>query len=64
MECQKCGKTINNNLLLCPYCGTANPTENLKNTNLLNSYSDKLQELINRIGTAEQFPQSTKEFSS
>lgn len=53
MECKKCGKTINNNLLLCPYCGAANPTENLKNTDLLNSYSDKLQQLINKVGTAE-----------
>ena len=53
MVCNNCNKEIKDYLLLCPHCGTANPTDSLKNVELLNDYANKLQNLIKSVGTAE-----------
>ncbi|MBR7084921.1 MAG: dynamin family protein [Oscillospiraceae bacterium] len=53
MKCSKCKKDISENLSICPHCGTANPTENIQNTKLLNDYAQKLQSLMKSVGTAQ-----------
>lgn len=51
MKCKKCEKEFTDSLYLCPHCGTANPTEDLQNVEILKGYSEKLQNLINSVGT-------------
>lgn len=53
MICEKCRKEFTGNLYFCPYCGVANLTENVQNVELLKKYSEKLQNLISNVGTAE-----------
>lgn len=53
MICKSCKKEFTDSMYLCPYCGTANPTDTLQNVELLQDYSKKLSGLMESVGTAE-----------
>ena len=53
MICKSCKKEFTDSMYLCPYCGTANPTDTLQNVELLQDYSKKLSDLMESVGTAE-----------
>ena len=52
MNCKNCNKAILGNLYFCPFCGAANPTAEIQNTEFLKSYSVKLQELMQNVGNS------------
>ena len=52
MICKSCKKEFTDSMYLCPYCGTANPTDTLQNVELLQDYSKKLSGLMESVGTA------------
>ena len=52
MKCKNCKSEISANLYFCPFCGTVNASSDIQNTELLKSYSVKLQKLIKNVGTA------------
>lgn len=52
MKCEHCGKEFADILCLCPSCGSGIKNSSIKNTELLKSYSRKLQELMKNVGTA------------
>ena len=52
MKCKVCSSEISKNMYFCPKCGTANFDLEIKNTELLKSYSEKLQTMIKNMGNA------------
>ncbi len=53
MKCANCQKEITNGLYLCPRCGKVTSADNVQNVSLLNDYANKLQKMMQSVGTAQ-----------
>ncbi|MGN0475494.1 MAG: dynamin family protein [Acutalibacteraceae bacterium] len=53
MKCNQCKNEIPSNLYFCPHCGTVISTTDVHNSDLLDTYSARLQNLMRNVGNAK-----------